>query len=264
MDCQELDAASFNFTEQELKNQNLIFTSFDNMKIKIKMNGNNIGNGEKEFRTNKNGFKKEGEITKYESFPSFSNSFNYDGFSNSNLDVPEDSRNNRGTFFGLEDINTTLSFSNLKNRYEKFMRIKNNPDKENENENEIENENEREYGSSNSSPNLDEISDNNNCGFEFSKINESENERIKHNLRILGLNKKRCDAISRFSYHCRIQKPYNENTILCLPKILEKYKRPIVIFMLFAFSFIIILTIVMTIFDAIIPDDDSGADTWNK
>lgn len=265
VDCQELDAVSFNFTEQELKNQNLIFTSFDNMKIKIKMNGNNIGNIEKDFRTNKNGFKKDGEITKYESFPSFYNSINSDGFSNSNLETAEDSKNGRGTFFVLEEINATLSFSNLKNKYQRFMSIKNNPDNEKEKYNENENENEREYGSSNSSPNLDELSNKDiTCGFEFPKNNESENERIKHNLRILGLNKKRCDAISRFSYHCSIQKPYNENTILCLPKFLESYKRQIVFFMLGAFTFIIILTIIMTIVDSIIPDDDSGGDMWNK
>ena len=260
VDCQELDAASFDFTEIELTNQNLIFTSFENMKIKIKMNSNNIGNGVKDPRSCKNGFKKEGEITKYESFPSFYNSFNSDGFSSSNLEAAEDSKIGRGTFFVLEEINATLSYSNLKNKYQKFMNIKNSPEKENENENE------REYGSSNSSPILDETSNKDiSCGFDFPKNNESENERIKHNLRILGLNKKRCDAISRFSYHCRIQKPYNENTILCIPKLLEKHKRQIVFFMLGAFTFIILLTIVMTIANAITPDGDSGgADNWNK
>ena len=92
----------------------------------------------------------------------------------------------------------------------------------------------------------------------------NEKVRIIHNLRVLDLNKNKLDAISRFALHCKIQKPYGENIILCLPQYFEKYKKLIVSLMIVFFSLIILLTIVMIVSESIIQDSEDVPDNWNK
>ena len=98
------------------------------------------------------------------------------------------------------------------------------------------------------------INVNKNSQIDRNKI--SEKNRIEYNKRILNLDKKQIDAISRFYAHYRIQEPYNENVIQSLPNSIEKYKFSLVLFLLASFSIIIVLTIIMTIWNAIIPETD--------
>jgi hypothetical protein len=244
------------------------------------------GFGEKGFESGSIELKRN-EIIKYESFPTIST--NNDGFSSSNLDkIDEQNKDAFQVATIVEKISSSFSYISTKGFGQFFKKIGNgensnydghvgvdgrngindsseespnfpirrNDQNQNQNENRENNEDNKKKSYKNTNKKNGKMNNEN-------KV-MTENDRILHNIRILNLTEKQLDAISRFSSHCRIQEPYNDNVIPCLPKTLEKFKKFIVIFMLSSFSLIILLTIVMTVLDAIKPETDDIPENWNK
>ena len=224
--------------------------------------------------------KKDGKITEYESFPSFSNSVKNTFSSITTSDKTAEIRPDYSNLTVIEKISNFFGIwktekRNLEIRKKNFVIIVN--ENVNENENKIGDDGERDdngnedetsniSGKENSS--IKNGNHQNNGNYEKNGKTESvygdkykitEKNRIEHNKKTLNLDKKQIQAISRFYAHSRIQEPYSENVILSLPSFIEKYKKEFVLFMLTTFSLIILLTITMSIWNAIVPENDDIA-----
>ena len=273
-------------------NKNIYENNYDNNNNNNNNNSNNnINNNNGDIELKKN------EILKYESFPNLSknNNSNNDGFSSTNLDqINEQNNDNFHVSSIMEKISTTFSYIGTKGLNQYFKKLNNgeninydgntgvngrngiiDSNEESPNliqirkSNEIDNNNDNKNDNENNIINKNEKKGYKNTNKKNGNINSenkimTENDRILHNIKILNLSERQLDAISRFSSHCRIQEPYNDNVISCLPKSLEKFKKYIVMFMLSVFTLIILLTIIMTVLDAIMPESDDIPDNWNK
>lgn len=286
---QDFDAENFENLDIESKMKNLIFTDLRSAKLK----------SEYSEKTKENSiYGNNAETTNYESFPSSTNSI-VELLSNSVHEKNDEKRNDefRNPSF-LDSFSSTFSFFTSPKRATNFSKIST---IEIDNKNVVEmKDNEIENGRKNRSilgikyndkmkkckeeyenklydyivgnekqiiKNLkfNSVKKNVNSDFSDNNVdNSDEKVRIIHNLRVLDLTKNKLDAISRFALHCKVQKPYSENVILCLPQYFEKYKKLIVTMMLVLFSSIILLTIVMTISESVFQDSDVDPDTWNK
>ena len=285
---QDFDAEKFENLDIESKMENLIFTDFKSTKLRSEYS---------EKRKENSIYVNNAETTNYESFPSSTNSI-VELLSNS---VHENDEKRNDEFRNpsiLDRFSSAFSFSTSTEKATNFTKIstieidnKNGVEmKDNENENGRKNrsilgvkyndkmkkckedyENKLyDYIVGNEKQKIKNLKFNSvqkNINNDFSDNNvdnSDEKVRIVHNLRVLDLTKNKLDAISRFALHCKVQKPYSENVILCLPQYFEKYKKLIVTIMLVLFSSIILLTIVMTISESVSQDSDVDPDTWNK
>ena len=285
---QDFDAEKFENLDIESKMENLIFTDFKSTKLRSEYS---------EKRKENSIYVNNAETTNYESFPSSTNSI-VELLSNS---VHENDEKRNDEFRNpsiLDRFSSAFSFSTSTEKATNFTKIST---IEIDNKNGVEmKDNENENGRKNRSilgvkyndkmkkckedyenklydyivgkkkqkiKNLrfNSVQKNINNDFSDNNVdNSDEKVRIIHNLRVLDLTKNKLDAISRFALHCKVQKPYSENVILCLPQYFEKYKKLIVTIMLVLFSSIILLTIVMTISESVSQDSDVDPDTWNK
>ena len=265
----ENDNHSLIFPAQKKINKNLSFTE----ETILSESGDSSENGKIEL------LKKDGKITEYESFPSFSNSIKNTFSSITTSDKTAELRPDHLNLTFTEKISSFFGIlsndqKNLNNPKKNFVIIVNENANENENENKVDGDGERDLGR-----NEDEINNNSekensssrngihenngNCKKNGAAdlVDENSNKfteknRIEHNKRTLNLDKKQIQAISRFYAHSRIQAPFGENVILSLPPFMENYKKHFVIFLLTTFSLIILLTITMSIWNAIVPEND--------